>query len=44
MRLPRTRTKCSIQGTLIGSPASYADNFLPLVEMFNSKLFCPHIW
>lgn len=44
MRLPRTWRKYSIQGNLISSPASYADNFLPLVEIFNLKLLCPHIW
>lgn len=42
MRLPRTWTKFIIQGNLLGSPACYANNFLLLVEIFNSKLLYPH--
>lgn len=38
MRLPRTWPKFIVQGNLIGSPAGYANNFLLLVEIFNSKL------
>lgn len=43
MRLPRTWIKFSIQGNVIVGPASYADNFLLLAKILNSKLLYSHI-